>query len=59
MAVYSHLILFGVSGDDVMVDTQRVYDRRVETHTDPDATDLGDVIDARYPKRSDTQCPDW
>jgi ribonuclease Z len=50
LAIYSHLLLFGVSDDDVMAATRKVYDGRVEMGTDLTVIELGDVISVRRPK---------
>lgn len=50
LAIYSHLILFGASADDVMAATQRVYNGRVEMGTDLTVIEVGDSINIQRPK---------
>jgi ribonuclease Z len=50
LAIYSHLILFGGSAEDVVVATQKVYNGRVEMGTDLTVIEIGDSIDVRRPK---------
>ena len=50
LAVYSHLILFGASADDVVAATQKVYTGRVEMGTDLTVIEVGDSINVRRPK---------
>lgn len=50
LAIYSHLILFGVSDDDVMAATRKVYSGRVEMGTDLTVIEIGDNITVRRSK---------
>lgn len=50
LAVYSHLILFGVSDHDVMAATRNGYEGRVEMGADLMAIEIGDSIDVSKPK---------
>jgi ribonuclease Z len=50
LAIYSHLILFGASADDVVAATQKVYGGRVEMGTDLTVIEVGDSINVRRPK---------
>jgi len=50
LAIYSHLILFGASDDDVMAATRKVYSGRVEMGTDLTVIEVGDNISVRRPK---------
>ena len=50
LAIYSHLILFGASADDVVAATQKVYNGRVEMGTDLTVIEVGDSINVRRPK---------
>jgi ribonuclease Z len=50
LAIYSHLILFGASADDVVAATRKVYDGRVELGTDLTVIEVGDTISIRRPK---------
>jgi ribonuclease Z len=50
LAIYSHLILFGASADDVVAATQKVYNGRVEMGTDLTVIEVGDRINVRRPK---------
>ena len=50
LAIYSHLILFGASADDVMAATRKTYGGRVEMGTDLTVIEAGDNIIVRRPK---------
>jgi ribonuclease Z len=50
LAIFSHLILFGASADDVVSATQKLYDGRVEMGTDLTVIEVGDNINVRRPK---------
>jgi ribonuclease Z len=50
LAIYSHLILFGASADDVVAATQKVYRGRVEMGADLTVIEIGDTINVRRPK---------
>ena len=50
LAIYSHLILFGASADDVVAATQKVYGGRVEMGTDLTVIEVGETINVRRPK---------
>jgi ribonuclease Z len=50
LAIYSHLILFGASADDVVAATQKGYSGRVEMGTDLTVIEVGDSINIRRPK---------
>ena len=50
LAIYSHLILFGASADDVVAATQKVYSGRVEMGTDLTVIEIGDGINVRRPE---------
>ena len=50
LAIYSHLILFGGSADDVVAATKKTYARRVEMGTDLTVIEVGDTINVRRPK---------
>jgi ribonuclease Z len=50
LAIYSHLILFGASADDVLAATRKVYQGRVEMGTDLTVIEVGDSISVRHPK---------
>ena len=50
LAIYSHLILFGASADDIVAATQKGYSGRVETGTDLTVIEVGDSITVRRPK---------
>ena len=50
LAIYSHLILFGASADDVVAATQKVYNGRVEMGTDLTVIEVGDSINVLRPK---------
>jgi ribonuclease Z len=50
LAIYSHLILFGVSDDDVMAATSKLYSGRVEMGTDLTVIEVGDTISVRRSK---------
>jgi ribonuclease Z len=50
LAIFSHLILFGASADDVVSATQKRYDGRVEMGTDLTVIEVGDSINVRRPK---------
>jgi ribonuclease Z len=50
LAIYSHLILFGASADDLVAATQKVYGGRVEMGTDLTVIEVGDTISIRRPK---------
>ena len=50
LAIYSHLILFGASADDVVAATKKVYAGRVEMGTDLTVIEVGDSINVRRPK---------
>jgi ribonuclease Z len=47
LAIYSHLILFGASADDVMTATRKVYGGRVEMGSDLTVIEVGDTITVR------------
>jgi ribonuclease Z len=49
LAVYIHLILFGVSEEAVMAATRKSYGGRVEMGADLTVIDIGDVITVRRP----------
>jgi len=57
LAIYSHLILFGASADDVVAATQKVYNGRVEMGTDLTVIEVGDSINIRRPKRVSSAVP--
>ena len=50
LAIYSHLILFGASADDVVAATRKVYNGRVEMGTDLTVIEIGDGINVRRPE---------
>ena len=50
LAIYSHVILFGASADDVVAATQKVYRGRVEMGTDLTVIEVGESISIRRPK---------
>ena len=50
LAIYSHLILFGASDDDVMAATRKGYSGRVEMGTDLTVIEVGDNISVRRPR---------
>jgi ribonuclease Z len=50
LAIYSHLILFGASADDIVAATQKGYSGRVEMGTDLTVIEVGDSITVRRPK---------
>jgi ribonuclease Z len=50
LAIYSHLILFGASADDVVTTTQKVYSGRVEMGAHLTVIEVGDGINVRRPK---------
>ena len=50
LAIYSHLILFGASPDDVVAATKKVYAGRVEMGTDLTVIEVGDSINVRRAK---------
>lgn len=50
LAIYSHLILFGASADDVVAVTQKAYAGRVEMGTDLTVIEVGESITVRRPK---------
>jgi ribonuclease Z len=47
LAIYSHLILFGASTDDVMAATRKIYGGRVEMGSDLTVIEVGDSISVR------------
>jgi ribonuclease Z len=50
LAVYSHLILFGVSDDDILAATRKAYGGRVEVGTDLTVIEIADSVEVRRPK---------
>ena len=50
LAIYSHLILFGASDDDVVHATRKAYSGRVEVGTDLTVIEIGDRINVRRQK---------
>ena len=50
LAIYSYLISFGASDDDVMAATRKAYSGRVEMGTDLTVIEIGDNITVRRPK---------
>ena len=50
LAIYSHLILFGATDDDVMAATRKVYGGRVEMGTDLTVIEVGDHINVQHRK---------
>ena len=50
LAIYSHVVLYGVSDDDVMAATRKVYSGRVEMGTDLTVIEIADNINVRRSK---------
>ena len=50
LAIYSHVILFGATDDDVMAATRKVYGGRVEMGTDLTVIEVGDNINVQHRK---------
>jgi ribonuclease Z len=50
LAIYSHLVLFGGSLDEVVAATQKVYSGRVEMGADLTVIEVGESVNVRRPK---------